>query len=218
MDRDAFIARVGRGVMSALLPQVGDFDGDVPQIDDGEELLALFRRRAVAVDAVVHGPVSRSGAARAVTGIAAGHDAATFMAWEDLPASGVVPALVEAGLEQVDHQVPEGERVAHQSSYRRLDLGVTGAEAGLAESGSVILAHGEGRPRMASLVPEIHVALVEVETLERTLAHWAQRHPEAAEETANLVIVTGPSRTGDIELQLNLGVHGPRHLHIVLIG
>ncbi|MFQ5522515.1 MAG: lactate utilization protein C [Acidimicrobiia bacterium] len=218
MDRDTFLARVGQAAMGSKLPLPAEQPGPLPEIDDGEDLLALFRRRAVEVDAVVHGPVSRSGAARAVVGIAAGHGAVSFMAWDDLPASGVVPALIEAGLKRVDHQVPEDGRVAHHSSYRRLDLGVTGSLAGLAESGSVALTHGAGRPRMASLVPEIHVALVEVETMERTLAHWAEKHPEAVRDTTNLVVVTGPSRTGDIELQLNLGVHGPRHLHIVLMG
>ena len=217
MERDTFLARVGQAAMSALLPAVVEPPGTLPAIDDDEDLLALFRRRAVEVDAVVHGPVSRSGAARAVAGIAAGHRASTFMAWDDLPTAGVVSALVEAGLERVDHQVPTDGRAVHQASYRTLDLGVTGSEAALAESGSVVIVHGEGRPRMASLVPDIHVALVRVETVARTLAHWAQRHPEAAEGTSNLVIVTGPSRTGDIELQLNLGVHGPRHLHIVLV-
>ena len=70
---------------------------------------------------------------------------------------------------------------------------------------------------MASLVPEIHVALLETKLLNRTLAHWSSKHSDVVAETANLVLVTGPSRTGDMELQLNLGVHGPRHLHVVLI-
>ena len=204
--------------MKAVLPESPESSSDLPTLEGGEDLVALFRRRAQEVDAVVHGPVSRSGAPRAVAGIAAGHHVATFMAWDHLPAPGVVSAMGDAGLERVDHRVPRENRRDHQMGYRRLDLGVTGSVAGLAESGSVVLLHGEGRPRMASLAPEVHVALVEVETLERTLAHWAKGHPNAARQTTNLVIVTGPSRTGDIEQQLNLGVHGPRHLHIVLIG
>jgi L-lactate dehydrogenase complex protein LldG len=63
----------------------------------------------------------------------------------------------------------------------------------------------------------IHVALVRAESIFRSLAQWADEVPDAVVETANLVIVTGPSRTGDIEQHLNLGVHGPKHLHVVLI-
>jgi L-lactate dehydrogenase complex protein LldG len=152
-----------------------------------------------------------------VVGIAAGHGAADFISWDDLPAPGVATALVAAGLQRLDHDIPADGRREHQAGYFDLDLGVTGADAGLAESGSVIMSHGRGRPRLASLAPDIHIALLEVSVLERTLANWAHRHPDAAAETANLVIVSGPSRTGDIEQQLNLGVHGPRHVHIVLI-
>lgn len=139
------------------------------------------------------------------------------MSWDDLPASGVVSALSSAGLERIDHHVPDESRLEHQMSYHDLDIGITGAEAALAVSGSIVLLHGPGRPRMASLAPNIHIGLVELALIHPTLAHWAHRHPNAAGETANLVVVTGPSRTGDIEQQLNLGVHGPRHVHLVLI-
>ena len=91
------------------------------------------------------------------------------------------------------------------------------ADAALAESGSLVLVHGEGRPRMASLIPDVHVALLDMSLLAYGLAHWANDNPELVADTASLVIVTGPSRTGDIELILNLGVHGPRHVHIVMI-
>ena len=70
---------------------------------------------------------------------------------------------------------------------------------------------------MASLVPEVHVALLDLILMERTLVHWAHKFPESVANTANLVVITGPSRTGDIEQQLTLGVHGPKHVHIVLI-
>ena len=138
------------------------------------------------------------------------------MSWEELPVSGVASSLTAEGMERVDHEVPTDGRREHQLTYGELDIGITGADAGLAESGSLVLVHGPGRPRMASLVPDIHVALLDVTLLDRTLANWAHKHPALVLETANLVLITGPSRTGDIEQELNLGVHGPRHLHVVM--
>ncbi len=216
MNRDAFLARVGRSAMTAVLPEVLAVPDRLPDLEL-EDLLALFRERALDVDAVVHGPMGRYGVPRSVAGIAAGHQCGSFMAWEDLPASGVASALTAAGLTRVKGEVPVDARIEHQLEYRDLDLGVTGAAAGLAESGSVVLSHGPGRPRMASLVPEVHVALLDLTLMERTLAHWAHKRPESVADTANLVVITGPSRTGDIEQQLTLGVHGPKHVHIVLI-
>ena len=216
MNRDAFLSRVGRATISSVLPAPPLVSTDLPR-PDAIDLMARFRARAQAVNAVVHGPVSRHGVPRAVAGIAGGHDASRFMAWDELPASGVATALVSDGLERIDHEVPDEARLAHNETYRSLDIGVTGAVAGLAESGSVVLTHGPGKPRMASIVPEIHIALLETKDIHRSLAYWAHEFPELAAETTNLVVVTGPSRTGDIEQQLNLGVHGPRHVHIVLI-
>ena len=216
VDRDLFLTRVGQSAMTAELPEVLAVPDRLPDLEH-EDLLALFRERAQDVDAVVHGPVGRHGLPTAVAGVAAGHQCRSFMAWDDLPGPGVVLALTASGLTRVDGEVPFETRVEHQLEYRDLDLGVTGAVAGLAESGSVVLTHGPGKPRMASLVPEVHVALLDVTLIERTLAHWAHKRPETVAETANLVVITGPSRTGDIEQQLTLGVHGPKHVHIVLI-
>ena len=216
VDRDLFISRVGKAAMTARLPDAPEVKRDLPTLDP-QDLVTLFRERAQKVDAVVHGPLSVHGVPKAVVGIASGHQAGSFMSWDSLPAPGVVSALATSGLDRVPHDVPVDERTEHQLGYYDLDLGVTGAQAGLAESGSIVLSHGGGRPRMASLAPRVHVALLDIALLHRTLAHWAAQRPELVGETANLVIVTGPSRTGDIEQQLNLGVHGPRNVHVVLI-
>lgn len=215
MDRDTFLTRVGQATLTSVLPSAPAFYPELPDLPAAEPV-ALFRARAQTVNAVVHGPVSRHGVPRAVAGIAAGHNASRFMAWDDLPVSGVASALASAGLDRVDHEVGE-DRLDHNLGYMDLDVGVTGADGALAESGSLILCHGEGRPRMASLIPEIHIALLDTGLIHRSLAHWAREYPDLAAGTTNLVLVTGPSRTADIEQQLNLGVHGPRHLHVVLI-
>lgn len=202
--------------MTSVLPDPPGVAERLPRLDE-IDLVNLFRQRAIDVNAVVHGPMSVHGVPTAVAGIASGHTSKRYLAWDDLPAPGVTAALTSAGLEKVEHDVPSEKRREHQLGYFDVDLGVTGALAGLAESGSIVLDHGPGRPRMASLVPEVHVALLPVSDIERTLAHWAHANPEVATETANLVVVTGPSRTGDIEQVLNLGVHGPRHVHVVMI-
>lgn len=216
MDRDAFISRISAAAMTSDLPPAPSVPEWIPAMES-DDLLALFRSRAIDVDAVVHGPVSRHGVDRAVTGIAAGHQSQTFMSWDDLPGGDVVAALTEAGLDRIDAELPDEGRKEHQLGYSRVDLGVTGADAGFAESGTVVLSHGEGRQRMTSLIPEVHIVLLETSLIEESLAWWAHRHPDAVSSTTNLVMVTGPSRTGDIELHLNLGVHGPRHVHVVLV-
>lgn len=215
MEREAFLKRVSAAAMVATLPRPPEVPESLPDLDQ-VDLVSLFRSRAQEESVVVHGPVGRHGVPRTVTGIAAGHACTTYMAWDDLPVPGVTSVLTGSGVERVEHRVPEDRRTEHQVEYQSLDLGVTGADAGLAESGSLVLLHGEGRPRMASLIPEVHVALLDVGLIDRTLVQWAHRHAGAVFETANMVVVTGPSRTGDIEQILNVGVHGPRHVHVVL--
>jgi L-lactate dehydrogenase complex protein LldF len=93
--------------------------------------------------------------------------------------------------------------------------GVTGALVGIADTGSLVLVGGEGRPLTASLLPEIHIAILHVSDLVPTLSDTLCR-PEIRSASA-AVIITGPSRTADIELTLTIGVHGPKELHVFLI-
>src|SRR5690606_40520782 len=112
---------------------------------DYNDLRALVGTRATGVSAEGQGPVSRHGVERVVAGIASGHGASTFVAWDDLPAPGVFSTLESAGLTRIPASGGQLER------YRQVDLGVTGADAALAEAGSVGLVHGPGRPGLASL-------------------------------------------------------------------
>jgi L-lactate dehydrogenase complex protein LldG len=93
--------------------------------------------------------------------------------------------------------------------------GLTGALCGIAESGSLVLSPGAGQTLTASLLPEIHVAVLKTSQLVPTLAE-ALRMPEIR-NTASSVIISGPSRTADIEMTLTIGVHGPGELHVFLI-
>jgi L-lactate dehydrogenase complex protein LldG len=100
-----------------------------------------------------------------------------------------------------------------------VDLGVTGAAYGIALTGSVVVAADRAGCRTASLLPPVHVAIVRVGRLlatpEELFRHLPRRFPHGM--PSNLVLITGPSRSADIELQLTLGVHGPRSLWIVIV-
>ena len=69
-----------------------------------------------------------------------------------------------------------------------------------------------------SLLPPVHVALVPVDRLHATLGALLAAEPDLLRTSANVVFVTGPSRTADIEMTLTRGVHGPRIVHVVFVG
>jgi L-lactate dehydrogenase complex protein LldG len=99
---------------------------------------------------------------------------------------------------------------------------ISGVEAGIAESGSLLLRHGPGRPRLASLLAPAHIAVLRstqlVRGLGEALAQARARYGESIfHDTSNLTLITGPSRTADIEMTLALGIHGPQEIHVVVI-
>jgi L-lactate dehydrogenase complex protein LldG len=97
-------------------------------------------------------------------------------------------------------------------------LGVTGAVAAVAATGSLVLDSRAAGGRTASLLPAVHLCVVEVNTLVPTPADVLRRLGSAGDAPPpSLVLVTGPSRTGDIEQLLTLGAHGPTALHVVLL-
>ena len=127
--------------------------------------------------------------------------------------------LQERGIERVAVDDIGEEYVTGMETVRVPDptvwAGVTGAFLGIAESGSLLLVGGEGRPLTASLLPDIHIAILRASDLVPDLAQALAR-PEIRPASA-AVIITGPSRTGDIEMTLSIGVHGPKEVHVFLI-
>jgi L-lactate dehydrogenase complex protein LldG len=93
------------------------------------------------------------------------------------------------------------------------DLGVTGVDFALAETGTIGLLSSPAKPRHVSLLPRVHLALL----------HPAAFRPDLAQVFAEakgqdyLVFITGPSRTADIELTVTLGVHGPKSLNVWVV-
>ncbi len=101
--------------------------------------------------------------------------------------------------------------------FNGVDAGFTGTVGGVAETGGLLLMPGPAEPRLMSLVPPIHLALLRASTIHDTFwsavkaLGWGQALPP------NALMISGPSKTADIEQTLAYGVHGPKRLIVVLV-
>ena len=98
----------------------------------------------------------------------------------------------------------------------KAEIGLTGCEAVLAETGSLAMISSAGKPRTASLLPYVHVVVIRRADIVLGMGEFFGKF-KARESLPYLVFITGPSRTADIELSLTLGVHGPGEV-IAVIG
>lgn len=101
--------------------------------------------------------------------------------------------------------------------FDSVDAGFTVARSGIAATGTVVLAPDAGSPRTASLVPPLHVALVYANTLHADLHAAVRAECWADGMPSNLVLVSGPSKTSDIQQTLAYGAHGPRWMWVIIV-
>ena len=133
---------------------------------------------------------------------------------EELAELGVDEPLREAGFEvEVWRDLEDFKDVA-----ARADIGLSSAEWAIAETGSLILTGGAGKGRTVTLLPPTYVAVVPADRVLRTVPEAIERYAGEGTLPANLCFHTGPSRSGDIEMTLTIGVHGPGDVHVVLVG
>lgn len=98
------------------------------------------------------------------------------------------------------------------------DVGVTGADYGLADTGTLVLLSSPEEARLISLLPPAHIAVLSCNRLITGLDELFTVVPTPASTSSSMVLITGPSRTADIEQILVRGVHGPGQITVVLVG
>ena len=179
----------------------------------GDERIALFASMAESVFATVE-RVSRPDAVPGAV--------ADYLAGQNLP-----PSLVMAPDPALD-AYPWADRpmlAIRRGPAEEADrVSVTGALMGFAETGTLMMASGPDHPSTLNFLPETHIVVLPAERIggayEEGWAHLRAEGAAAADgnfmpRTVNLI--TGPSRTADIEQTITLGAHGPRRLHIVIV-
>ena len=137
----------------------------------------------------------------------------------------VVPTMSDLGIEtkmDADWQ-QQNDKSTLRLWLSEADASVSGVEYAIAETGTLVVSAREGQPRAATLLPPVHIALIGesqiVDSLEMLIPTLRQNFAgdNGTWETSMLTLVSGPSRSADIEQTLSLGVHGPVEVIVIIV-
>jgi L-lactate utilization protein LutC len=195
------------------------------------ELVDGFVHRATEAGWKIHRVANYEDAAEEVTAVVREHGAKAVMR-SDHDILSEVPlesALKAEGIElEVAMREPSDDadedlerRLALRETSFNSEVGITGVDFAIAETGTVAMKPGIGSSRLVSLTPEVHIGVMTPESiipsLDELFALTRDQHL-SGEHKGMINLITGPSRTADIEANLVIGVHGPREVHLVIVG
>ena len=128
-------------------------------------------------------------------------------------------ALRNAGRENLPELLIYDEPIESWQAhlFNEVDASITSTRGGIAETGSLILWPNNDEPRLMSLVPPVHIAVLKASELYTTFREAIQAQNWAAGMPTNALLISGPSKTADIEQTLAYGVHGPKELIVLII-
>ena len=123
-----------------------------------------------------------------------------------------------AGLQAVCQLHPVQTAHAEQRAlFETVDAGLTLSHASIAETGTVVLRSSPQAPRLLSLVPPVHIVIVDAQRVYDSFFDLMQQEAWAQGLPTNVILVSSPSKTADIQQVLAYGAHGPKQLVVILV-
>ncbi len=214
-DREQILQAIRDGLQQAVLPDARP-ERPVNHTTPAAATLDSFMAEIVRLSGqAIHVRTAQEAAQTAADlCVARGWQEALAWEWGEIGCDGLGEALAQAGVRVIQDDAVGPRALAH------IPVGLTGAEAALAESGTLVVRKRPRRSSLASLLPPVHMALVPISRIVPDIVSYFEKLGEDAaatiRDTSNLTFISGPSRTGDIEQVLTLGVHGPKELIVIL--
>jgi len=171
-------------------------------------LVSLFKDNLESVNGHCIIADSESEIARALTTIISTLRAQRI-ALSDMPS-------IERIMYMTDLEIEELAIAPSASEIFSFDVGISTAQAAIADTGTLVLDSAYERNRLVSLVPPVHIAIVDASCIVETLGEALTLLRKDNEISPAVTFITGPSRTADIELTLAIGVHGPQELFVII--
>ena len=225
MNRNEFLSRVREAAQQGRAYRVHVDPGAAEKGYVGaceEDLCAAMATEVDAVGGFAHVVKSDDEARTQLIELLAKYNAQSVLTWQhevldrmDLPA-----VLEEANVTGYDYEkLSQMIEPLAREAMLAADVGITSCDIAVAETGSLIVCSRPGQERVASLITPVHIAIVERRQIVPDLFDAFEQLGRLGfdEIPSNISIVTGPSKTGDIELTLTTGVHGPGKWHVIII-
>jgi L-lactate utilization protein LutC len=225
MERTAFYEKLraataaGRAYPVALNP---DATAEQSYVGGGEDPIASFLREWTAVGGIGKRVTQAAEVHEYLRELCERHGVKSALCWKHplLDRLGVGGFFAMKGIDVRSWDVLEHEAPV-QRWQKAFDahLGVTSVDWAVAETGSLVVCSRPGQGRSCSLLPPVHVAIFEPSQLLPDLFDVFEKlGPEKDALPTNVTLITGPSKTGDIQLKLTTGVHGPGEVHALVVG
>ncbi len=150
------------------------------------------------------------------------HQAARILAWHftHIPVKKLREAIEAEGIEIIQPDSHDEFRAEILSAAEGAQVGLTGVENAIAATGTLIVRTGAGRGRIPTVLAPVHLAVLSANQILPRLENWiAIQRTKGINNlrgSANVCFISGPSRTGDIEMELILGVHGPGRVEVII--
>lgn len=224
MSRETFLARVRQAVQSGRRYRVHTtepIDSDVGYIGAGPDPIDRLAAEIIAAGGQAYVVGSPNDARNTLKGLLERYRPRTALCWQHslLEQLNLRGLLAEQSIGMLHPESlaaqPQGDQ---RTAMLAADIGITSATFAIAETGTLVMASSPQRPRLASLLPPVHIAIIDATQVLPDLFDLFDRLQAEGLESmpSNLVLITGPSKTGDIELKLTTGVHGPGEWHVIV--
>lgn len=201
---------------STFEPYSGFDNNDYLTINYNTDLLTEFSQKLESLSGNVKVVKNKRNLSKSVTDIFSSTNSNNFIGWECVELSSVYRRLEKLGYKHIKSN--------RKSQQAKCDIGITLADYAISESGTIVLYNNKTQNRNSSLIVPIHIAILRKEKIVKSIFDLIARLSndystlENINELSNCItLITGPSRTADIELNLTLGVHGPKELYVVVM-
>jgi L-lactate dehydrogenase complex protein LldG len=220
MDREKFLDRVRQAARrgNAYRVHVPELPENVGYVGATGDLCERFADEVNQVGGAAQVFDDWNGARQQLRGIIAEQKCRSALCWQhDVLEQLQLDALLsEANVTRLDYDaIASLDSADRRNQAIEADIGITSADIAIAETGTLVVCSKAGQERISSLVPPIHVAVITAEQIVPDLLDAIPRLPQPL--PSSTVLITGPSKTGDIELQLTTGVHGPGKWHVLIV-